>query len=171
MKKRNEKGFTLVELLVVMGIMAVLIGISVAGLGFAMRRSRNIARSAAMSNLDKALQAHYADDQTYPDDGNAIDEIIGETGNMTPPPLEEYLEGTWDAGAPGTTFCYRTDNANVKYSICVSQEQGDGTDNFQCTGPGVGQSGWPSKEVSGDCTNCGTCRVYGPNEEWDNPSS
>lgn len=132
MKKNNrEKGFTLVELLVVMGIMAVLIMIAIAGLGFAMRRSRNIARAAGLSNLDKSLASYYTDHQDYPDDGTTVEELTeGEDADLAP-----YLEGSWDPG-PGTTQYYYT-NTGYAYIICVSQETlGDGYE-YNCMGPGI----------------------------------
>ena len=159
--KKKEAGFTLVELLVVMAIMAVLIGISVAGLGFAMRRSRNIARSAAMSNLDKALASHYADEQQYPAQGN-LDSLVSNA-------LNDYLEGTWDPGAPNSVYCYRTGNTNTIYAVCVSQEDNAADNSFVCLGPGVGKSGWPQKE-QGACTNCGNCRKY-TGSSWGNATS
>lgn len=156
--RKGQKGFTLVELLVVMAIMAVLIGISIAGLGYAMRKSRNIARSAAASNMDKALASYYADEQRYPSNGGNIDAIATSD-------LDEYLEGAWDPGPPNTVLCYRANTDRTFYAICVSNEITDGTYDYICYGPGVGKTGWPSKD-NDTCTTCGTCRKFGGGTTW-----
>jgi len=155
-KRKGQKGFTLVELLVVMAIMAVLIGISVAGLGYALRRSRNIARSASMSNLDKAFASYYADNQDYPADGSTIEDLVASSGD-----LDVYLEGTWDGGPPGSKYYYKAGNSDTIYSVCVSQEKTATVENFVCLGPGVGSTGWPDKEQS-TCSEA----VCGEESEW-----
>jgi prepilin-type N-terminal cleavage/methylation domain-containing protein len=157
----KDNGFTLVELLVVMAIMAVLIGISVAGLGYAMRRSRNISRSSSATNLDKALASHYADEQSYP----AQDTI----DNLASSALDEYLEGSWDPGPPMTVYCYKSGQNDTLYSVCVSQEQNDATHNYVCYGPGVGKdSSWPGNGELDTCTNCGSCKIFEENGNWGN---
>lgn len=166
--KKHEKGFTLVELLTVMAIMAVLIGISVAGLGFAMRRSRNISRSAALSNLDKAFAAYYADNQQYPEEKNLYG--VGDD-TVIEDDLKTYLEGSWEPPSPNTGFCYKTGNNNTVYAVCTTQETTGGNNFYICKGPGVGDDGWPSgkMEVEKGCeetVNCGTCVTWTKGESW-----
>lgn len=148
-KNRSLRGFTLVELLVVMAIMSVLIGISVAGLGYAMRRSRNINRQAAAANLDRALEAFYSDHQQYPDTtpGATAFPVAADTfmetlidapvvgSEDTTGYLYEYLEGSWDV-APKTWIYYKSDS--IRYTTCVSQEMGGGDTDCFCLGPAVG---------------------------------
>jgi type II secretory pathway pseudopilin PulG len=146
-----------------MAIMAVLIGISVAGLGYAMRRSRNIARSAAVTNLDKAMASYYADNQHYPSSADyTFEQLINGTGSEDGP-LEEYLEGSWDPGAPNTGFAYKTGQNDTLYAVCVSQEQADATFDWMCYGPGVGKNDtdWPDDEMGiCDATRCGDATEY-----------
>jgi len=56
-----RKGFTLVELLVVMAIMSILTIITVSQFGSAQKRSRDVARKADLNSLSKALLSYYAD--------------------------------------------------------------------------------------------------------------
>ena len=158
MKKGNSRlstvayGFTLVELLVVMAIMSVLIGISVAGLGFAMRRSRNTGRQAAAQNLDRSLEAFYSDNQQYPDSASMPDLVDTE--------LNSYLEGSWESPSE-SYYGYRAEN--YIYVVCASQEDTGGDIDFLCYGPGIGYPGgtepWPGGDTFEQCTEplCGIC--------------
>jgi len=160
----SERGFTLVELLVVMAIIAVLIGISVAGLGFAMRRSRNISRQSAMANLDRSLEAYYSDHQDYPIETDVLTiEGMLDTGGA----LDPYLEGSWGA-PPRTEVYYKSDTDGVFYTVCVSQEEARGGMSWLCTGPGIGETGFPARKIRSDagvCTDCaGICQIYDGDE-------
>ncbi|MBN2100322.1 type II secretion system protein [Candidatus Dojkabacteria bacterium] len=145
-KFRREEGFTLVELLVVMAIIAVLIAISVAGLGFAMRRSRNIARESAVANIERALSAYYADSETYPNPTN-----VGNVNTLAQSTLKDQLEGSWDPGPPNTEYYYATTNDILLFVICVNQETNTANNyDYYCTGPGMGQIGSTSSEANYD---------------------
>ncbi len=60
------KGFTLVELMVVMAIIAFLSVGAYAGLTFALRQGRDTQRRNIVNQIQTALTAYYADFQTYP---------------------------------------------------------------------------------------------------------
>jgi prepilin-type N-terminal cleavage/methylation domain-containing protein len=60
------KGFTLVELLVVMAIIGFLTVGSYAGLTFGLRQARDTQRKTIVTTLNTALLAYYADFQKYP---------------------------------------------------------------------------------------------------------
>jgi prepilin-type N-terminal cleavage/methylation domain-containing protein len=160
MSLRKQKGFTLVELLIVMAIIAVLVGITIAGLGFAMRRSRNIARMSAMTNLDRAVSSYYSDEREYPANGSAVDDMVASDGA-----LYQYLEGSWETPS-GSTYYYLSDAADnaIYYMFCVNQEQTGTTDElYECVGSGIGQTGFPSETSDVDCegdTNCGTAATF-----------
>lgn len=152
-RPRFLRGFTLVEMLVVMAILAVLLGIAVAGIGFALRRSRNIARQAAATNLDRALEAFYSDKQIYPEHGDldSFSDLVQSDSWLNP-----YLEGTWDA-PPITTFGF-TGSDGTRYTVCVSQEEPTSAGDFgyKCYGPGIGSSGYAEREYSpAEASTCG----------------
>lgn len=159
----RRSGFTLVELLVVMAILAVLIGLSVAGLGYAMRRSRNIARESAMSNLENALTSYYDRNQEFPAQ-KAVAWASGTNAlivTTTPPAgdLKDYLEGSWDAGPANSEYWYRSDE--TKYAVCVSQEKTPSGTEYSCVGTALGQAGWPTA-LTASCASgiCGTGVVW-----------
>ena len=161
----DQKGFTLVELLIVMAIIAVLVGITIAGLGYAMRRSRNIARMSAMTNLERALTSYYSDNLAYP--ATASDVLT----DLIDDDLDQYLEGSWEAPA-GTIIYYQTGTGTgttpIYFTICVNQEQSGGAvDSYNCTGPGIGQttSAFPDETNDVACddgtpANGGDCGNY-----------
>ncbi len=156
-KKNSFGGFTLVEVLVVMAIIAVLIGISVAGLGFAMRRSRNISRQSAMSNLDRALEAYYSDNLNYPVDTTVatLGALIDDSGVPADNILYEYLEGSWEA-PPGTEVYYKSIDG-ILYTVCVNQEESGAGQSWVCTGPGIGDALYPDRESADDAVACELC--------------
>ncbi len=63
---RKMKGFTLVELLVVMAIIAFLTIGSFAGLTFGLRQARDTQRRNIVTQVNTALLSYYADFQKYP---------------------------------------------------------------------------------------------------------
>jgi prepilin-type N-terminal cleavage/methylation domain-containing protein len=61
-----KKGFTLVELLVVISIIAIIIGVTMSNLVGARSRARDAVRKQNVSELRNALRLYYNDYQTYP---------------------------------------------------------------------------------------------------------
>lgn len=65
-------GFTLVELMVAMSIIAVLIGLSVFGISIAQRNSRDEQRRAMVRDLAASLANYYIDNNAYPPATNSF---------------------------------------------------------------------------------------------------
>ena len=66
-KQMKNKGFTLVELLIVMAIIGILIAIAIVGLGAAQADARNSARETAVKGIAGLLETYYgANGQSYP---------------------------------------------------------------------------------------------------------
>lgn len=63
-----QKGFTLVELMVVIVIMGILVVIGVSTFMSSQRRSRDSRRKSDLSNIALALEAYYNDKGQYPND-------------------------------------------------------------------------------------------------------
>src|SRR3989344_2396263 len=64
--KRNSRGFSLIELLVVVGILAVLTAFLMANITSGRARARDSVRKADFDGLRKALRIYYNDYQSYP---------------------------------------------------------------------------------------------------------
>lgn len=63
---RKNKGFTLIELIVVISIIGVLASLIINNLNEARSRSRDAKRKQELSGLKTALRLYYNDFQTYP---------------------------------------------------------------------------------------------------------
>lgn len=65
-RQKNNKGFSLVELIVVIAIMAVLVGILAPQLISYVEKSREATDIQTCDNIATALKTYYADKETYP---------------------------------------------------------------------------------------------------------
>ncbi len=63
---RKIKGFTLVELLIVMGILGVLTALIVPNIASGRQRARDAVRKSDFANIRNALRLYYNDYQQYP---------------------------------------------------------------------------------------------------------
>ena len=68
---RHTSGFTLTELLVVIGIIALLASIIIAGSASSRKTSRDARRIADIGQISVALESYYASNQAYPTTGGA----------------------------------------------------------------------------------------------------
>lgn len=63
---RNKKGFTLVELLVVVAIIGILAAIAIPQFAAYRTRAYNSASQSDLRNFKTAMESVYADNQKYP---------------------------------------------------------------------------------------------------------
>lgn len=64
--KQTKKGFTLIELMIVMAIIAVLSTLIIGAVTIARRSARDTQRRANMKNIQVALEAKFASTKSYP---------------------------------------------------------------------------------------------------------
>ncbi len=89
-------GFTLIEMLVVIAIIAILAGMIVGGAGYAMSKARISRVQAEMHALNASIQSYYKNKGFYPPDN---------TNNVMQPSLFYELTGTTnDLGGLATGF-------------------------------------------------------------------
>ena len=146
MGNRKYEAFTLIEMLVVMGILIILMVIGIAAGRFALFRAADVAHRNAADQLYEGLQAYYVDNRAFP----KIDSC-GELGNEACTPallmteddkLKEYMDiGAFNGGS-GATFFYFAggDNFDQAVLICVSMRgiksanDGHGEGAYYCSG-------------------------------------
>jgi len=65
LRKRNAAGFTLLELMIVVGIVAILAALAISGYGFAMVKSRRVAAEGCLQEAAQAMERYYTTNLTY----------------------------------------------------------------------------------------------------------
>ena len=65
-KKLNKKGFTLIELMIVIAIIGILAAIAIPQFAAYRTKSYNSAAQSDLRNVLTVLEAYYADYQVYP---------------------------------------------------------------------------------------------------------
>lgn len=106
--KDKQKGFTLVELIIVMAILAVLAGIAVPKFGTVLADSKDKADDANRAMITNAIELYYANEGTEPpakSGGDVLDTLVDE-GYLKEVPKEpksntEYSVASVTAGANG----------------------------------------------------------------------
>jgi type IV pilus assembly protein PilA len=117
-RKGNQKGFTLVELLIVMAILAILAAIAVPRFGASLANAKNQANEANIMMIKKAAELAVYNEDVFPDDGD-ID--IMET-------LEEkaYIDGELTNPVTGNPYTVTITKEGDNLIIEVASEEETG---------------------------------------------
>ena len=106
MKSRFQKGFSLVELLVVVTIIGILAGVAIVNVRFAQQKAREAALKDNLFQLRKCIDNFYADKQRYP---TSLDELVPYYVRRIPPdPItgeadwELVMDNPLEGGADGS---------------------------------------------------------------------
>lgn len=144
---KKYKAFTLVEMLIVMGIIVILMAIGIAVGRYAIARSNRIQHQNAADELYRGLLNFKNDNGYYPEIGNCSScigeqffaEVMGYRGTKNY--LEKYISrGNFDGGTDATYYYY-VDPADAQFSIvCVSLGGMDDESKlgYYCVGDGIG---------------------------------
>lgn len=113
----NKSGFTLVELIIVIAIIAILITMSIASFGTITKRSRDTRRKSDIEQVRSALEAYRANNKFYPNTGS------GSYAEITTLPLEPaYISDIPDDLNTTVHYYYKATNlvSGNYYGYCLS---------------------------------------------------
>ena len=128
----TRRGFTLVELLIVIAIIAVLSTLAVAGLTVARSKARDTKRTADIAQLQKAFSLYATSASAYPvaaselciDGTDAVATTLKTSGVMTIVPGDPIAKSTLPAAAAGGAHCYAYQSATgTTYALKYYQER------------------------------------------------
>jgi type II secretory pathway pseudopilin PulG len=132
--RKNFKAFTLVEMLIVMGIIIILMAVGIASGRFAIRRANKIEHQNAAEQIYQGLQSYYTDNREYPAkaDGGTTLALL-----MADDTLGEYVDD-FDGGSEAS-YAYIADSTGQEILVCVTYGGvGDANDlGIYCTGNGI----------------------------------
>jgi type II secretory pathway pseudopilin PulG len=142
MKSRTNTygAFTLVEMLIVMGILIILMVVGVTAGRFAINRANDVAHQNAVDQIYQGLQAYYTDNRAFPT-GSDVATMLASDGV-----LYKYLDAGAFKGGTEASFFYFVGGMNGDQAVlvCVSlRGNADGNDDrddgsYYCNGNGFG---------------------------------
>lgn len=154
-KFRKNNGFTLMELMIVMVILAILVTVAVGNYASSSRRGRDSRRKNDLQNLATALEAYYNDKGEYPSGVNGSMVGCGAL-DAQPCPWGGEFEDQYGTlymvlipSDPSSTQTYYYASNGLSYMLYAKLE------NTRDAGNGVDQDGFTDKFTSGP-TDCST---------------
>jgi len=82
---RNKRGFTLIEILVVVAIIGILAAIAVPNVTRALQTAKNNADAANIASLQNAVEMYYIDKGTWPEVGTRFQTVLVNEGYLKKP--------------------------------------------------------------------------------------
>jgi type II secretory pathway pseudopilin PulG len=144
---KKQKAFTLVEVLIVMGILIILIGAAIMISRSAIRRANKIEHQDAVRNIEAGLIQFKNENKVVPRVGDTcaycyesevVAKMLGYSGGNGE--IEEFLDESPFQGGSDATYYYATDDIGQFFVVCVSFGGVDDESElgYYCTGTGIG---------------------------------
>lgn len=141
--KKRTKGFTLIEILIVIGIISILAVVGFGQYNNSLRAGRDGRRKTDLQTIQRTLEEYYQDLDSYPSDSDSKipDPLCHPSGCGT----TQYIQRLpTDPG--GTPYVYISDGTYYRLYACI--------ENPNDAGPGVNQSGYGQVCGGGRCDPC-----------------
>ncbi|HVX92741.1 MAG TPA: type II secretion system protein [Candidatus Dojkabacteria bacterium] len=134
---KKYSAFTLVEMLVVMGILVILMTMGIAAGRFAIQRANQVQHQNAVDQLYQGLQSYYADNRIYPDQATFVD---WKTAMGTGGALAKYMDNKSFDGGSDATYFYAVDATGQSVLVCTTYGGFNDTNKLggYCNGNGFG---------------------------------
>ncbi len=116
MRRTNQKGFTIIELLVVIVIIGILVALTLPNLFSAQARGRDADRKNELKNVKQKLETYFGDNGQYPADFAAAQADAGVTAEETTGPKNDAYTYTSD----GDTYTITANMENEDDSDSVA---------------------------------------------------
>jgi prepilin-type N-terminal cleavage/methylation domain-containing protein len=152
-KQSSQFGFTLLELLVVIAIIGIIVAVVMVALNESKLKGRDAGRKSQIQEILKALELHYSDDGTYPDDGtpnNTVGDALTNIGSG-------FNGGRYFRQLPEESglyqYCVSTDRKSMFIAVNTEKDKG-GSDYCGITrgpGPSYGCDVWRTLNALDSC--------------------
>lgn len=120
-KLMNRKGFTIVELLIVIVVIGILAAITIIAYNGIQTRARDAKRTADISSIQKAVELYKADNGFYPQPGN--DDAGYDLSALAPFLVSKYIASIPSDPKAGVGYGYvRSAVAYDAYGILINYE-------------------------------------------------
>ncbi len=142
-KDKNQKGFTLIELIIALAIVAIVFGAIIGSSSAIQRQAKDAQRKSDLSKIQTALQQFYADHSYYPAAcgtalcGSSIKSVDGTKTYLNSIPTDPTGVAYFyqpQVSISTTTVCSTNPNTCQYYYLCAKL---DGTTTGTCAASGT----------------------------------
>ena len=131
-KKLNKKGFTIVELLIVIVIIGILATIGFVSFSSAQNKAKKSKAQSTVSQVKSKLGEYFAESNYYPKDKAAVSSYL--TGNGGATTATEFGNAAYDYSAtPGSCTDAAKDCTGFTLTAAATYWKGDAAENISVT--------------------------------------
>lgn len=113
MSSKRQAGFTIVELLIVIVVIAILAALSIVAYSGIQQRATDAAIASKESQVKKKLEAYKVEHEAYPASQSAFDSLIGQQ-------LSDKHYTTYTSSSPYTTYTIVTSDGSTSALACAT---------------------------------------------------
>lgn len=129
---RNKNGFTLLEILIVLGIIGLLLAMTAAAFLSARGTARDAKRKADLEQIRGALETYKADKATYPATSGVVSNSSAPLNVLVSP--TQYISTLPTDSLATRQYYYVTLSAGAGYALCASLENSSAGVPANCAG-------------------------------------